>query len=84
MKDEIKEIFIGFKKGQKMFGETLAAIINTAILGIIYFIIVGLTSFLALVFKKNFLELKINKSLNSYWENLNIGSEKKEAYYKQF
>ena len=79
-----KEFFNGIKEGQKAFGEDIASIINFILLTIVYFIGVGLTSIFAKIFSKHFLELNIDKNVNSYWENLNLEKKKKEEYYRQF
>lgn len=75
---------MGLKAGQKKFGEDIAQIINFILLTIVYFIGVGLTSIFAKIFRKSFLELKIDKKAGSYWEELNLDKKKMEDYYKQF
>ncbi len=74
----------GVKKGQKKFGEPLAAIVNSILLSFVYFLGVGLTFIFAKLSKKHFLDLKPDKSRESYWEELNLDKEKIENYYKQF
>ncbi|MDP2926033.1 MAG: hypothetical protein Q8N99_06685 [Nanoarchaeota archaeon] len=81
--NKIKEFFIGFKHGQKLFGESLSVIVNTLLLIIVYIIGVGLTSIFAKICKKHFLDLKpINKE--SYWEEFNLSKKPLEEYYRQF
>lgn len=80
----MKEIFKSFKEGQELFGETISAIINLILLSIIYILGVGLTSIFAKIFGKYFLDLKINKNTDSYWESLNLSKQPRETYYRQF
>lgn len=67
----------------KEFGYTIAIIINSILLSIVYIIGVGLTSIIAKLVRKNFLEKKFSDK-ETYWENLNLGKNKMEAYYRQF
>jgi len=80
----IKEFIGGFKEGQKLFGKTIAVIVNTILLSIIYFIGIGLTSIVAKLFGKHFLELEKKESLSSYWSELNLGKKPIKEYYRQF
>ncbi len=74
----------GFKAGQKSFGETIAVLVNSILLSFVYFIGVGGTSILAKIFGKHFLDLKINKQAQTYWQDLNLELKDKGDYYKQF
>lgn len=76
--------FENFKEGQKLFGEDIGMIVNTVLLTIVYIIGVGLTSITAKVFRKKFLELYPDKLSKTYWNNLNLKTQKKETYYRQF
>ena len=67
----------------KSIGKIIVIIINSILLTIVYFIGVGLTSIIAKIFKKNFLDLKISKK-KTYWTNLNLKKELIKNYYKQF
>ena len=80
----IKPFFRGFKKGFNMFGETIATLVNSVLLFIVYVVGIGLTSLAAKLVKKRFLELKIEKDKESYWSDLNLKKEKIEKYYRQF
>jgi len=82
--NKFKEFITGFKKGQKFFGEAIATLINSILLTIVYFLGFGLTSIFAKIFGKHFLELKINKNINSYWETLNLNKRPIEEYLRQF
>ena len=81
---ETKSFLKGVKSGQRKFGESIAVIVNSILLSFVYFFGVGITSILAKISRKHFLDLKPYKSRNSYWEELNLGRERIEKYYKQF
>lgn len=72
-----------FKKGMEEFGHTIAIVINSILLSIVYFVGIGITSLIAKLIGKRFLEEELNDS-KTYWENLNLGRNKLEAYYRQF
>ncbi|MBS3126403.1 hypothetical protein J4453_03125 [Candidatus Woesearchaeota archaeon] len=74
--------FKGFKKGVKMFGQNIGVIVNTALLAIVYIIGVGITSIIAKLFRKHFLDLK--HSPHSYWSDLNLKKKPMKDYYRQF
>lgn len=78
------EFFNGLKEGQKAFGEDISFIINLVLLSVVYIIGVGITFIIAKIVGKHFLELKINKNKESYWTKLQLGTRKKEEYYRQF
>jgi len=79
---ELKEFIDDLKEGQKLFGETLAIIVNSALLSLVYLVGIGLTSIIAKIFGKKFLDLNFEKK--SYWEDLNLGKKEIKDYYKQF
>lgn len=79
----LKEFFIGFKSGQKSFGETLGIILNSILLTLVYFIGVGLTFLFMRILKKRLLEKKINGS-KSYWTNLKLTKQPMANYFRQF
>jgi hypothetical protein len=81
---KLKEFFKGIKKGQKEFGEDIAQVINFILLTIVYFIGVGLTSIFAKIVGKSFLDLNIDKNVESYWEELNLEKDDIREYYRQF
>ena len=78
----IKELLKNIKEGNKMFGEDIASIVNFLLLTFVYFLGVGITSIIAKMSGKHFLELKMDK--DSYWSELNLSKRKKEEYYRQF
>lgn len=74
----------GIKKGQEEFGETIAIVVNSALLSIVYFAGVGITSLFAKIFGNSFLDYKDDASKKSYWEELNLGKESLGEYCRQF
>jgi hypothetical protein len=79
---KLKQFLRGFKKGMGNFGNNIALIINTILLSFVYAMGVGLTSIVAKLSGKHFLEMKLSK--DSYWSNLNLKKKKLEDYYRQF
>jgi hypothetical protein len=79
-----KNFFKGFKDGTKLFGEDISAIINAALLSVVYFLGVGLTAIFAKFFRKDFLSLKVETDKESYWEDLNLSKKQINDYYRQF
>ncbi len=79
---KIKKIFDEFMEGSKMFGELILAIINLILLSVVYFIGVGLTSIVARISGKRFIDNRPSKK--SYWRELNLTTRPFEEYYRQF
>lgn len=80
----MKEFFLGAKKGMQKFGHHVGRVVNTTLLILIYFLAIGPTSLIAKFKNKHFLKLSLDKKTNSYWEDLNLGKQPIEKYYKQF
>ena len=79
------QFFKNFKQGMEMFGQIISTIINSLLLFLVYIIGVGLTSIISkFIFRKHFLDLKISKDKETYWEDLNLGNKKIGDYYRQF
>ena len=76
--------FKGFSKGFKDFGYNITVIINTILLFITYILGVGITSIIAKLVGKHFLETKISSKTKTYWSNLNLKKKKIDNYYRQF
>jgi hypothetical protein len=74
----------GARKGMERFGHDIATLINTIILAVVYIIGVGITSLVAKIAKKRFLEMELNKKAKTYWNDLNIKKRKTDDYYRQF
>jgi large-conductance mechanosensitive channel len=79
---KIKDIFEEFMEGSRIFGELISAIINLILLSTVYFIGVGLTSIIARISGKRFLDNKLSNK--SYWKELNLTTRPFEEYYRQF
>jgi hypothetical protein len=77
----MKKFCQGCKEGFEEYGKSLISIVNVVLLSIVYIIGVGLTSILARISKKRFLDLRAKKS---YWISLNPKKKPIEAYYRQF
>jgi hypothetical protein len=59
-------------------------VMTRVILIILFYIVVTPTAFFAKIFKKSFLDLKIDKSRNTYWEIRKGKQLQPEDYEKQF
>ena len=79
-----KLFFIGLKQGFQDFGHFVTTIINSILLTVVYFIAVGLTSIIAKIFKKEFLDIKKKKNVSSYWKDLDLKKKPTKEYYRQF
>ena len=77
-------LFKGFKAGFEDFPRYISTIVNAILLTIVYFIGVGLTSIVAKIVGKHFMETKVEKSKKSYWKEYNLEKEPKDNYYRQF
>jgi len=80
----ITDFFSNAKKGAKLFGEHISAIVNLILLTFAYFIGIGLTFIFAKIFNKHFLDMKIDKKVRTYWTDLNLNKKPMEEYYRQF
>lgn len=83
-KDDLKLFFSGFRKGFLDFGQFITGIINFILLSFAYFIGIGLTSIIAKLLKKHFLETRFSEKSNSYWTDLNLKKRDIKEYYRQF
>ena len=80
---ELRQFFRGFKKGMTNFGQGIALIINSILLTFVYLLGVGLTSIVAKLSRKHFLDMKLSKK-NSYWSDLGLKKKPLRNYYRQF
>jgi hypothetical protein len=78
----MKAIFKGIKEGMAGFGETISILVNSILLTFVYFVGVGMTSLIAKLSGKHFLETK--KKMGSYWSELNLKKKEMKEYYRQF
>jgi len=76
--------FKEIKEGFKAYGDLIGTFVNSILLTIVYVIGVGITSILAKIVRKDFLEMKIDDSKETYWNELNIGDEDLSLHYRQF
>ena len=77
-----KRIFNSVKKILEPVGKVISAIVNFILLSVVYFIGIGLTSLIAKMFGKHFLELKPKKASN--WIEHKTAKEPIEKYYTMF
>lgn len=82
--NDLKMFFDGFQKGMKDFGSNINLIVNSILLLIVYLVGVGITSLLAKLSGKHFLERKISLEKKTYWSDLNLKKKELEKYYRQF
>lgn len=80
----IKQFFRGYKKGMENFGSIISTIVNTIILSIVYILGIGLTSILAKIVRKKFIETKVLKNKETYWSNIDSKNKSIKEFYKQF
>ena len=74
----------GLKEGVTLFGKTITIVVNTLLLTIVYFTAIMLTSLVAVLMNKHFMNMNISKNKISYWQNYNLKKKSKKEYYKQF
>ena len=72
----------GFKSGFKNFGYNITSAVNFILLVPVYLIGVGLTSVMAKLSRKRFLDLKLKGK--TYWKERKLEKEPLEKYYRQF
>lgn len=80
---EVKRFFKGFKNGFEEFGYTITMVINSFLLSIVYLIGVGITSLIAKLVGKIFLDIELSKE-DTYWSDLDLKKKSLENYYRQF
>lgn len=79
----LTQFFKGFRTGMQDFGYNITVIINSFLLSVVYLTGVGLTSIVAKISGKHFLEIKKSEK-ESYWSDLNLKKKQMEEYYRQF
>jgi len=75
--------FKNFKKGMTTFGNDISTIVNTVLLFVVYVVGIGVTSIVAKIIGKKFLDMKLS-SKKSYWRSLNLKKKSVDDYYRQF
>ena len=79
----MREILKEFKEGFMEFGSCVTIVVNVILLSFVYFVGVGITSIIAKLLKRNFLDIK-KVNTKTYWSELNLKKQNIEKYYKQF
>tara|TARA_Y100000310_G_C20622488_1_gene784122 strand:- start:362 stop:586 length:225 start_codon:yes stop_codon:yes gene_type:complete len=69
------------KEGMKAFGNTLTTLINSILLFVVYLIGIGITSIIARIVGKKFLD---TEKKDSYWKEYAEMNKTKESRYRQF
>lgn len=82
--EKLKIFFRAFYDGFKSFGQMVSTIVNFILLFFVYLVAVGSTSIVAKLFRKKFLELKLNEKKKSYWIDYNLKKQQKEEYERGF
>ena len=67
-----------------ILGSILGSLMTVIILTFIFYFIMFPISFAARILKKSFLELKLNKSANSYWNDRNTYLKNIKSYEDQY
>lgn len=80
---QFSQFFIGFKKGMGNFSSSIALLVSAILLALVYFIGAGLTSVIAKLSGKHFLEMKLLKK-GTYWSDLNLKTKPLKEYCRQF
>jgi hypothetical protein len=80
----IRDFSLGFKKGIHNFGCNITTIVNSILLTAVYVIGIGLTSLVAKILKKHFLDMKLSEKRETYWADLDLNKESIDEYYRQF
>jgi len=73
----------GFLAGMRGFGRSISMVINVILLSVVYFLGVGMTSLVAKLTGKRFLDLREFRK-ESYWLDLETKKKSINDYYKQF
>ncbi len=79
-----KPFIAGLKKGIHNFSQTIVVIVNSALLLLVYFVAVGLTSLISKLIGKNFLDINLSKNRKTYWSDLDLKKKPIDEYYRQF
>ena len=80
----MNEFFKGLKQGFRSFGELIGMVVNSALLLVAYIIGVGITSIIAKITGKHFLEMKLDKKSDSYWKPFQTRRTGSLEDYRQF
>lgn len=78
------KIFSFFKKTAEKIGLTMAFVVNSLLLLVVYTIGVGLTSVVAKIVGKRFLEIRPSSEMSSYWNDVVPRKKSFGDHFKQF
>ena len=78
------DLIKGFVQGFKDFGKYINNGINFVLLLLVYLFGVGLTSIVAKICGKHFMDIKRDTKKKTYWKDYNLGKEPEDNYYRQF
>lgn len=79
-----RQFFRYVRDGAEFFGETIGTAVNTVILFAVYIIGVGLSALLAMAFRKQVLDMDIDRERASYWHGIPVEEKTPEEYVRQF
>lgn len=84
-KHYIKRFYLFVKKVWMTFSKVLGWLMTKVILSLIFYIMVFPISIISKIFNKSFLDVKIDKSKDSYWVYRDASQAHQKDYYeKQF
>ena len=72
------------KEGFKLFGDTIAYLVNSVLLFVVYVVGVGISALFVKLAGKELMRKKTDSKADTYWVPLNLKKEKMENYYRQF
>ncbi len=81
---QFTHFFKGFVEGLKGFGLTINTLISALLLLIVYLIGIGITSIIAKISGKHFLDIQSAPQHETYWTELALEKKPIDNYYKQF
>ncbi len=79
-----KDFLLGMKDGSSDFGLGVSRVVNFILLSFVYVFGVGLTSLVARMKGKHFLDMDIDKGAKTYFVDEPIMKKDKEEYFRQF
>ena len=71
----------------KKWGKLINLVVNTILLSLVYILGVGITSLIAKLFRKKFLDVELNiieEGKESYWQTIQYTDETLKDHYRQF
>ncbi|MDO8642682.1 MAG: hypothetical protein Q7R76_03795 [Candidatus Woesearchaeota archaeon] len=77
-------VWRGVKKGFSNYGHLLSLPVTILLLVLVYFIGFGITALVARIVGKHFLVQRFPPDTKSFWSDLNLKTQKREQYYRQF